>query len=55
VIGLMRVVLLLPLHRDEFAEDVYPVVLDQLIEFVANGLTTAPVRPLVSQMSPTYV
>ncbi|GAA3999965.1 TetR/AcrR family transcriptional regulator [Allokutzneria multivorans] len=55
VIGLMQAVLLLPLHRDEFAEDVYPVVLDQLIEFVANGLTTAPVRALVTEMSPIYV
>ncbi|MCK2237010.1 MULTISPECIES: TetR/AcrR family transcriptional regulator [unclassified Crossiella] len=38
VLGLLRAVLLLPLHRTEFGA-VYDEVTEQLIEFVATGLT----------------
>ncbi|WHT18777.1 TetR/AcrR family transcriptional regulator [Crossiella sp. CA-258035] len=38
VLGVLRAVLLLPLHRNEFGE-VYDEVVDQLVEFVASGLS----------------
>ncbi|MFF5213441.1 TetR/AcrR family transcriptional regulator [Streptosporangium sp. NPDC000396] len=42
VIGALRAVLLLPLHVEQIGEDLYPAVLDMMIDFVTTGL--APER-----------
>jgi AcrR family transcriptional regulator len=43
VLGVLRAVLLTPLHAREFDPDTYPQILDLLIDAVAGGLTTGRV------------
>ncbi|MGW5362765.1 TetR/AcrR family transcriptional regulator [Actinopolymorpha pittospori] len=54
VVGVMRAVLLLTRHTEEFGES-YPLVLDLLIDSVTTGLTTArqPRRPSTSTVRKT--
>ncbi len=41
LLGVLRAVLLLPLHADQFDPADYPAVVDLLIDTVAIGLTSA--------------
>ncbi|HEY3502575.1 MAG TPA: TetR/AcrR family transcriptional regulator [Actinocatenispora sp.] len=43
IVGVLRAVLLLPLHADEFGP-AYPAVLDLLVDSVTTGLTTGSAR-----------
>ncbi len=48
IIGVLQAVLLLPMHRDRLATpDLYPKILDLLIDIVATGLTQPPHDPPV--------
>ncbi|TDD13463.1 hypothetical protein [Nonomuraea diastatica] len=40
IVGFLQTVLLMPLHRDRLASpDLYPKILDRLIDIIAAGLT----------------
>lgn len=39
LIGVLRTVMLVPMHADELGADLYPRILDLLIDIVATGLT----------------
>jgi hypothetical protein len=42
IIGVLQAVLLMPMHRDRLASpDLYPKILELLVDLVASGLTTA--------------
>ncbi|MFI9554640.1 TetR/AcrR family transcriptional regulator [Nonomuraea endophytica] len=38
VVGVLRAVLLVPLHADELGADLYPAIMDRLIDAVTDGL-----------------
>jgi AcrR family transcriptional regulator len=45
IVGVLQAVLMMPLHRDRLASpDLYPKILDRLIDIIATGLTR-PVQP----------
>lgn len=44
VIGVLRVVLLLPAHKEQLGPELFPEILDLVIDFVATGLTAKEKR-----------
>ena len=45
IVGVLRTVPILLLHRDELGPDLFPEVLDLIIRFVADGLTQSVALP----------
>ena len=45
IAGIFRAVVVLAQHKDAIGEEIYPEVLQMIIEFTADGLTTAKTAP----------
>jgi hypothetical protein len=40
VLGVLRAVLLTPLHKDHLGADLYPAIVDRLVDAVVEGIVT---------------